>query len=248
MTEPLLTFGRGDIARRLLGWTRSGIPTVADVDNATSKRIAAHFTTALVGADGGTVLGNAGSALELEIENFLRTALPALDPSSAWLAQRDKRITDFSQYWHLRQVQSAITNDESGLLREVLGGDYLIKPDVTVWRDELDPPVLHASIACKWTIRSDRVQNVRHEAIILTRHRRGKTPHFAAVTAEPLPSRLASIARGTGEVDCTYHLALPELVRAVDAAGNAFQTDTLAELIAHQRIKDITELPADLLA
>jgi hypothetical protein len=224
------------------------VSTVADVDNATSKRIAAHLTRSLVGQDGGTLLTNAGTALEMEIEHYLRVALPALDPSAVWLAQRDKRITDFSQYWHLRQVQAAITNDESGLLREVLGGDYLIKPDVTVWRDELDPPVLHASIACKWTIRSDRVQNVRHEAIILTRHRRGKTPHFAAVTAEPLPSRLASIARGTGEVDCTYHLDLAQLVEAVSEAGNPSQRDILQELIDHQRIKDITELPVDLLA
>lgn len=248
MTQPLDSFGEGEIARRLLGWTAAGVSTVADVDNTTSKRIAAHLTTALVGRDGGTLHRNAGAALETEIEHYLRTALPALDPSSVWLARRDKRITDFSQYWHLRQVQAAIRNDESGLLREVLGGDYVIKPDVTVWRDELDPPVLHASIACKWTIRSDRVQNVRHEAIILTRHRRGKTPHFAAVTAEPLPSRLASIARGTGEVDCTYHLALQELQDAVAADGNQSQRDILQELIDHQRVKDITELPVDLLA
>jgi hypothetical protein len=38
------------------------------------------------------------------------------------------------------------------------------------------------------------------------------------VTAEPLPSRIASLALGTGDVDCIYHAALYELVDAVESA------------------------------
>jgi hypothetical protein len=80
-------------------------------------------------------------------------------------------------------------------------------------------PFLHAAVSCKWTIRSDRVQNIRHEANLLLRHRRGRAPHIVAVTAEPLPSRLASIAMGTGELDCVYHLVLDELREAVAECG-----------------------------
>ena len=32
------------------------------------------------------------------------------------------------------------------------------------------------------------------------------------MTAEPAPSRLAAIALGTGDIDCVYHFALPELL------------------------------------
>ena len=46
--------------------------------------------------------------------------------------------------------------------------------------------------------------------------------HITPVTAEPMPTRLASLARGTAEVDALYHVALDELsagVRASDARG-----------------------------
>lgn len=51
-------------------------------------------------------------------------------------------------------------------------------------------PILHASVSCKWTIRSDRSQNTRTEALNLIRNRKGNLPHIAAVTAEPLPTRI----------------------------------------------------------
>jgi hypothetical protein len=40
-------------------------------------------------------------------------------------------------------------------------------------------------------------------------------PHIVAVTAEPLPSCLASLALGTGDIDCVYYFALVELEEAV---------------------------------
>lgn len=196
----------------------------------------------------GTNFKDAGTALEEEVASFLAAALASMDPGGKWLAARHHPITDFAQFRHLEDVRQLIRSDATGTLRDVLGGDYVIKPDVTVRRDGPTPPVLHASIACKWTIRSDRVQNISHEAVILTRHRRGKTPHIAVVTPEPLPSRLASIARGTGEVDKTYHVALPELTAAVDYAGTADQKQILRELITHNRLADVTRLPLDLLA
>ena len=70
-------------------------------------------------------------------------------------------------------------------------------------------------MSCKWTIRSDRVQNIRHECLQMIRHRRGRQPHLVTVTAEPLPTRLASIARGTGEVDAVYHIAYDAMAASV---------------------------------
>jgi len=63
------------------------------------------------------------------------------------------------------------------------------------------------------------------------RHRRGRQPHIVTVTAEPLPSRLAAITRGTGEVDTVYHVAFEELVNATEAAGTDEQKTVLTELI-----------------
>ena len=106
--------------------------------------------------------------------------------------------------------------------------------------------ILHASVSCKWTIRSDRTQNSRAEALNLLRNRKGRAPHIAVVTAEPLPSRLASIAMGTGDIDCTYHVALHEL-RAVAHDGDwGDAEEMLAIMIDGKRLRDISDLPLDL--
>lgn len=108
------------------------------------------------------------------------------------------------------------------------------------------PPILHASISCKWTMRSDRAQNTRTEALNLIRNRKGNTPHIMVVTMEPLPTRLASIAMGTGDVDCTYHAALDELKAAVDDLDMYDQAEVLSSLIDGRRLRDISDLPLDL--
>lgn len=107
-------------------------------------------------------------------------------------------------------------------------------------------PILHASISCKWTLRSDRGQNARTEALNLIRNRKGRTPHIVAVTAEPLPTRIASLALGTGDLDCVYHLALPELEGAIVEAQNEDQLDMLKTLVNGRRLRDISDLPFDL--
>ena len=109
-------------------------------------------------------------------------------------------------------------------------------------------PVLHASISCKWTIRSDRAQNTRTEALNLIRNRKGHLPHIVAVTGEPLPTRIAALALGTGDLDCVYHFALPELQKALKAIGNEDQLDMLAQMIEGRRLRDISDLPFDLIA
>ncbi|MEW5829319.1 MAG: NgoMIV family type II restriction endonuclease [Chloroflexota bacterium] len=106
--------------------------------------------------------------------------------------------------------------------------------------------LLHASISCKWTIRSDRSQNTRTEALNLIRNRKGNLPHIVAVTAEPLPMRIATLALGTGDIDCVYHFALPELITAIEQADNQDQLEMLQTMIEGRRLRDISDLPFDL--
>ena len=67
------------------------------------------------------------------------------------------------------------------------------------------------------------------------------------MTAEPLPTRLASIARGTGEVDATYHIAFDALAEAVTEIGNKDQREAWDECVGQGRLRSYAEL-ADTLA
>lgn len=107
-------------------------------------------------------------------------------------------------------------------------------------------PLLHASLSCKWTLRSDRAQNARSEALNLIRNRKGRLPHIAVVTGEPLPSRLASLALGTGDLDCVYHFALPELIASVRERDHGDTANLVKIMTEGKRLKDISDLPLDL--
>lgn len=182
------------------------------------------------------------------------------------------KTSSFSQYEHLEYLSSLTHNNPK--LAASLGNDYIVAPDLVIYRDpepeeEINAgnlyiddvtalrsdlrasytglPILHASISAKWTIRSDRAQNSRTEALGLIRNRKGRLPHIVVVTGEPLPSRLASIALGTGDIDCVYHFALQELINAVesiDAEEDA--KEMLKILVEGKRLKDISDLPLDL--
>jgi hypothetical protein len=95
-------------------------------------------------------------------------------------------------------------------------------------------------------LRSDRAQNARSEALNLIRNRKGRLPHIVVVTAESTPSRLSSLALGTGDIDCVYHIALPELMRAVTEEGNDDNLASLHAMTVGRRLKDISDLPLDL--
>lgn len=180
-------------------------------------------------------------------------------------------IARYYQYEHLELLEALAK--ESPPLRTALGSDYTITPDIIVSRmpepdevlnaegrlvDESSAraaslrkgnnrcPILHASISCKWTVRSDRAQNSRSEALNLVKNRKGAMPHAVVVTGEPLPSRLASLALGTGEIDCVYHFALYELQAAAEELGNDDTTELLRIMVEGRRLKDISDLPLDL--
>jgi hypothetical protein len=128
--------------------------------------------------------------------------------------------------------------------------EYLVNGDIATGADLRigagKSPLLHASISTKWTIRSDRAQNARSEALNLIRNRKGRQPHIMVVTAEPTPSRLSSLALGTGDIDCVYHFALPELKASVSELQNSEAEDILGIMIEGKRLKDISDLPFDL--
>ena len=107
-------------------------------------------------------------------------------------------------------------------------------------------PILHASISCKWTLRSDRGQNARTEALNLIRNRKGNLPHIVAVTAEPTATRIASLALGTGDIDCVYHFALYEFIEAIKSLKDESQLDMVNTLVEGRRLRDISDLPFDL--
>ncbi|MDZ4403500.1 NgoMIV family type II restriction endonuclease [Prosthecobacter sp.] len=185
--------------------------------------------------------------------------------------QFKRGITDTEQYAHLATLSEACEKQPE--LAAILGQDYLIKPDIIILRETEEDvkinaierlvdesttnlaslrkanggkSIFHASISCKFTMRSDRAQNSRSEALNLIRNRKGRTPHIVVVTAEPLPSRLASLALGTGDLDFVYHIALPELLKAVNKRGSADSRELLKIMIEGKRLRDISDLPLDL--
>ena len=66
------------------------------------------------------------------------------------------------------------------------------------------------------------------------------------VTGEPLPSRLSSLALGTGDIDGVYHFALYELIDAVKDTGAEDSIEILKILVEGKRLRDISDLPLDL--
>ena len=181
------------------------------------------------------------------------------------------KTSSFAQYEHLEYL-SQLTEADAKLAAS-MGNDYMVAPDVVIYRDLVSDeeinhpivmvddtvckmadirrqngglPILHASISAKWTMRSDRAQNSRTEALGLIRNRKGHLPHIVVVTGEPFPGRLASLALGTGDIDCMYHFALYELIKAVKNAGAEDSLEMLKVLIDGKRLKDISDLPLDL--
>lgn len=184
------------------------------------------------------------------------------------------KVSSFVQYEHLAHVAKVMQADRQ--LAAMLGSDYVVAPDIVVSRSPCEDreinsvikfvdetvamradirkkcnplEIMHASVSAKWTIRSDRAQNSRLEASNLMKNRKGRVPHIVVVTGEPLPSRLASLALGTGDIDCVYHVALQEMIESVREYGKEGREDLIELLdmmVTGKRLKDISDLPLDL--
>jgi len=252
-----------------------GVPNFADKSSALSSAIAKEMVTLLGGETGAGDLAaqTAGQAFEDLCLSFIRECflrLERLRPGK-WTFSRNLSIAGFEQYKHLLELERLAAGHAD--LAAALGGNYIIKPDIVIFRNPEDDPeinrdekivdeesaqsavlrktngggsILHASVSCKWTLRSDRSQNSRTEALNLIRNRKGRLPHIVAVTAEPMPARIASIALGTGDMDCVYHFALKELIEAIDRVGSEDSAELIRTMTGGNRLKDISDLPLDL--
>ena len=252
--------------------TDNGIPSIADGSSAQSCAIAARlFSNLGITSSGRRLSGQrAGAQFEAACAGFLTNTFLRLTDfrPGNWQIARKLPITRFEQYDHLLTL-SDLAKDNMDLAAAMVS-DYLVEPDIVIARfpiadQELGAladdtvglrtplraanggkPILHASVSCKWTIRSDRSQNTRSEALSLVRNRKGPLPHIVAITAEPLPQRIASVALGTGDMDCVYHIALPELEESVMSVGSAGSQKSLATMISGKLLRDIADLPLDL--
>ena len=263
-------------ALQLRVWSvRDCIPSNSDKDNRASVGIGLALALAVgVTSDLERLRGSAaGTELERRVRVFLQDTFPRLGHlrPGVWHVRAGSAISGFEQYSHLEELRQARAKNVA--LKSVLQSDYTIKPDIIITREpepderinqnetfvvpelarftplrreNTELELLHASVSCKWTIRSDRTQNSRAEALNLLRNRKGRAPHIAVVTAEPLPSRLASIAIGTGDIDCTYHVALHELQDVVSAGHWPNAHDKLSIMVEGKRLRDISDLPLDL--
>lgn len=270
------------VQNRVLTMTAEGVASNADGSNQPSKEIAKIIAEELGASVGVKIQGQtAGTLFEQITMQFVADTFPHLQHlrPGDWTVlnlgnQSAIKTWDFSQYEHLAYLSKLMSENKQ--LSTMLGNDYMVAPDVVVYRalyedeqinqgrmflnDDIctmvdirkkngGKPILHASISAKWTMRSDRAQNSRTEALNLIRNRKGNLPHIVVVTGEPLPSRLASLALGTGDLDCVYHFALYELLNAVKQYGTGGREDiieTLENLVEGKRLKDISDLPLDL--
>ncbi|MCI9425950.1 MAG: type II restriction endonuclease [Flavonifractor sp.] len=269
-----------------------GVPSNADVGDRKKAKLGKYNVSTMIaqrmadklGAVQGRKRKGTGSGVKFEevTAQFIRSTFPQLQHlrPGTWTVlslgnQSSTKTSAFSQYEHLEYLSQLMA--ENKRLSTMLGNDYMVAPDVVVYRALYEDaainqgrayiddsvcsmsalrkscggkPILHASVSAKWTMRSDRAQNSRTEALNLIRNRKGHLPHIVVVTAEPLPSRLASLALGTGDIDCVYHCALYELLASVQEFGNAQGREdiieTLENLIEGRRLKDISDLPLDL--
>lgn len=288
--KALITNARYSFHERLfnnniLTLNADGVASNADTSSkpskAIAKRIVEIFTKEqnhhvnITGKISGQTLGK---QFEIQTMSFIHETFPHLQNlrPGEWhvfqLGNNNKlKTSDFAQYEHLAYL-NALT-EHNAQLAAALGNDYLVAPDIVVYRDLYSDedinenfvivedgvcdmadvrkknggkPLLHASISAKFTMRSDRAQNSRTEALNLIRNRKGHLPHIVVVTAEPLPGRIASLALGTGDIDCVYHFALYELIRAVNDVGSEDAIEILETLVKGKRLKDISDLPLDL--
>lgn len=265
-----------DIFNQVLVVNSDGVPNNADKSSKMSVLIAKGIIDKIIcdTKSGSTPGQTAGKQFEMVTLDYITNCLNEVNDhiSHEFTLYTQREISHFEQYEHLVQLGNAMIDHPA--LKTILG-DYIIKPDIVLGVKPLSDDVinrrkriidqsitrlspmrftnnkefeiLHASISCKWTLRSDRSQNARTEGLNLIRNRKGHTPHIMIVTAEPYPNRIASVALGTGDIDCVYHFALHEMIEVVNEIKDESTSDMLDLLIRGKRLRDISDLPIDLL-
>ena len=180
--------------------TSAGVASNADTSSRGSKAIARRIIDILVDEQSHTISTvdkisgqTLGKQFEFLTMEFLQATFPQLQnlrPGNWTILQLGNnnklKTSDFAQYEHLAYL-NALTQQNSQLAA-ALGNDYLVAPDVVVYRDLYEDrvinaeqlivddtvcrmtdirkanggkPILHASVSAKYTMRSDRAQNSR---------------------------------------------------------------------------------------
>jgi len=278
LTLARLSFHSELLHRGILALYSAGVASIADGNSPSSRNIARAMIDIIRGellALGDRLAGQtSGRHFEKVVEDYLVNVFPRLAPLrwGSFTIASGTSIAAYEQYEHLSAI--AAISRANPTLHVALGADYLITPDIVIFRvpepderinaveflvDESvarrtplrllnnKKPILHASVSCKLTLRSDRAQNARSEALNLIRNRKGRLAHTAVITAEPLAGRIASLALGTGDIDCVYHIALEELRKATIEHGSDDAIDLLDTMIDGKRLRDISDLPLDLM-
>ncbi len=255
----------------------NGVPSNADKDSKISVALARAILEQIGDARTAEKLPGqtSGAGFEEISAAFIRLCFERMGHlrPGRFFVEKGGGIASFDQYAHLDELEAIAKSNPT--IATALGSDYLIKPDVIVGRyperddtinavemlvddqcanltslraSNQSQPILHASISCKWTLRSDRAQNARSEGLNLVRNRKGRLPHIAVITGEPMPSRIASLALGTGDIDCVYHFALNELREAIVQIGGDDRLEQLEMMISGKRLRDVSDLPLDLVS
>ena len=277
ITEARRAF-HSDLLGCLLTLDDAGVPSNADRDNGPSVAIATGIANRVGKVSSGKRLPGqqSGAVFERICRRFIEKTflqMKHLRPGTWTVTRLNSGIAGFQQYQHLDELVKL--TKQIDLLASTIGSDYIISPDIVIGRKpepdskinrggnlvdkssvlhsglratNNNTPILHASVSCKWTMRSDRAQNTRSEALNLIRNRKGHLPHVVVVTGEPLPSRLASLALGTGDIDCVYHYALSELVDTLKGLDYPDAQEMLSIMVDGRRLRDISDLPLDLAA
>lgn len=144
----------------------------------------------------------AGADFEQTCANFISLCFDKLSRlrPGRFTVSKGGVISNYYQYAHLDELDQISRQNRE--LATALGSDYLIKPDVVIIKaPETDVVIneaeklvdehsalhsalrqrntnmatLHASVSCKWTLRSDRAQNARSEALKPSSKQKGTT-------------------------------------------------------------------------
>ena len=196
-----------EISQRLLS-VRDGVVNIADRSSESSRQISARLASKIGGPHCATPPSaqTAGALFGTITKEYLERSFRLLNRlrPGPWIFSTERSISDFDQYRHLAELNEILNTRRE--LMATLGPDYIIKPDIVVCRIPVADedigvegdtpfiathtplrrvnrsgdlvPILHASISCKWTMRSDRAQNTRTEALNLIRNRKGNSPHI----------------------------------------------------------------------
>lgn len=133
--------------------------------------------------------------------------------------RRNARLSEFAQYRHLHGRK-----------------DDRLRLDITV---SLDGALL-AVLELKTIIRNDRGRGaIQNLTGTLRKHSGGRPPVAAVLTAEPLPSRLASAVPQQGDTHEVYHVAREALDGAI---GNMHGTQYAEWQSVKAHVRDFSEL------